>query len=189
MSNNLPFTLTESAKLKGAITRLFTSAAKVETAVQDLTLSAIYHMREHGDSTHVVRLMAGFPKGSRVERWAAWISRNFPLNVNIKAGKVTRQKFIKLDDGTTRDVCDDDWNWSDAVNTPWHAKVDASNVHVASVKQLLAKIAKYAETASKVVRTDDLTHFAVELAKLKGFDKLCEKYLALEEEHAKAATE
>lgn len=173
-------------KLAAAIKRTITTARDQEKRMQLLSISCIY--ATFNDATHATmigNLLRDFPKGSRVEYWAAWVTRHFPMiQLDTKKRTVRIHKFYKDDEGNAIDYTADDWDFASADSEMWFTKPEsAQKSNVLDVESLVKRIEKLADESAKTERTPELVRFAIDLKASKAYQALVKKYSELEAAH------
>jgi hypothetical protein len=81
------FKLLDAQGIATAIAAIAGSAKDVQTAIHETAVSCLAHVRDHGDTTLAVRLLAVLPSGIRRNTLAAWFNVYSSKKLSLFADK------------------------------------------------------------------------------------------------------
>ena len=210
MSNNLPFELVEKSKIITRIGEIRKQGAALDDKIQAVALSAVYHGLDVAgrDPDYIRRLYVSMPNGSRRDDLLKWMVEFFPVHVvrdkkgrvewfeTKKGEKLPKVNFAKSvavadDDGTVTKVSPtlEHCNFNAPKWCDWEGNKKDTKKTVLTVAAMVAKFKKLADVESKVERTDEVTHMMIELLAHKGVEEILNKFVEIEEQHAREAAE
>jgi hypothetical protein len=88
------------AALTKAINKIGLAGKKLDDAIHQAAVSALWHACTFGDATFVERLGNALPRGARLKGFALWVRDFAPINITIKDGnfKAINKKGWKADE-------------------------------------------------------------------------------------------
>lgn len=196
MSNNLPFALTDAAKMNRAIANIAASGAKLDANIDVVSRSAVYHAMAEAsnDAAFVRKLWLSFPNGSRRDHWLRWLEAHFPVHVKREKGKVCMSDAGQPVIGILKRVKDVDENGAPIKRKPrlddcdfdaveWFKWEKVSNPAVTpdkDVQELIDKLTKDSKDDSKAKLTPGAKALLRGILSMDGLAKVVEAARAVD---------
>lgn len=71
-----------NTELSKRVTQIGTKSESLDTLIHETLCLLLVHIRDHGDTTLLTRLLKSLPKGSRLKSFFAWCEKFAPLKVS-----------------------------------------------------------------------------------------------------------
>lgn len=81
---------TDSKSLAADVKKACTAATTAQSLIHVALLGALFHWREHGNSTPLVDLLNGLPKSQRTTHIRSWVCEFFPVEIKGQKPKSTQ---------------------------------------------------------------------------------------------------